>query len=343
MEKIELTPHDKATLLELHRSVSDKRIADKIKVIIALSEGESHEDIARILLIDKSTQYRYKRMFLDHGIEKLIESKHDSNNYKLNKEQEEQLDNHLSKNPYNSSIEITEYIKETFNINFTPNGFVKTLHRLGYSFKKLKRLPAKADRKKQESFIQKYKKLRDTLNEHKETIYFIDGVHPTHNVMPTYAWIKKGKDKFIKSNTGRKRININGAYSPLDNSVVIREDDRINSESTINLFKQLEEKHKDLDKIHIICDNARYYYSKAVLSYVSKSKIKMHYLPSYSPNLNLIERLWKFFKKKVIYNKYYENFDLFKYTVMQFFEDIDLYNKELKMLMTANFQLFDSS
>jgi len=66
----------------------------------------------------------------------------------------------------------------------------------------------------------------------------------------------------------------------------------------------------------MFCDNARYYRNKLVREYLVKSKIEMHFLPSYSPNLNPIERLWKFMYERILYNKYYEKFSEFKEAVL---------------------------
>ena len=168
----------------------------------------------------------------------------------------------------------------------------------------------------------------------------MDAVHPTHNSKPGYGWIKTGTEKEIKSNTGRERLNINGVYSPCDHEIIVREDKSINSLSTIELFKMIESIHFDLSKIYVISDNAKYYYSKDVRTYLETSRIVLVPLPSYSPNLNLIERLWKLFKKKVLYNKYYEKFLQFKNAVFDFFENkIHLLETELDSLMTEKFRL----
>ncbi len=93
----------------------------------------------------------------------------------------------------------------------------------------------------------------------------------------------------------------------------------INAQSTITLFKALEAKNPDAAVIHIIADNARYYRANMVTEFLKTSKIKVHFLTAYSPNLNLIERFWKFFKKKVLYNKYYETYDNFNRAILDFY------------------------
>ena len=80
--------------------------------------------------------------------------------------------------------------------------------------------------------------------------------------------------------------------------------------------------------IHVFCDNARYYRNKAVLEYLKTSKIRLHFLPPYSPNLNPIERLWKWMKERVIYNIYYSEFEDFKLAVFGFFAALSTLDPE---------------
>ncbi|MCK5591173.1 MAG: IS630 family transposase, partial [Candidatus Pacebacteria bacterium] len=262
---------------------------------------------------------------------------------KLTKEQEAELCQHIENSLYSTSAEIVNYIKQQYNINYTTDGLVITLHRLGFSYKKTKILPAKADRKKQEAFICEYEKMRKEQKSD-EKVYFMDGVHPTHNVMPAYSWIKKGKEKEVRSNTGRERVNINGAYSPDDGDIITRKDGSINSQSTIELLKMIEKKNPDKNRIYVIADNARYYKAIIVKEYLRDSRIRMMHLPSYSPNLNLIERLWKFFKKKVLHNKYYQTIRDFEKAIDDFFTNgVKKYRPEIMRLLVERFQLFNSS
>ncbi len=167
----------------------------------------------------------------------------------------------------------------------------------------------------------------------------MDGSHPQHNSVATYGWIKKGKTKELKSNTGRQRLNINSAFNIEELSAVSDYGDSINAQSTISLLKKVELRHPDAEFIYTICDNTRYYRSRMVRKYLENSKIKLIFLPPYSPNLNLIERLWKYFRKIVLYNKYYETFDEFKKTCKAFFRRIKRHKGELSSLMTENFQI----
>jgi transposase len=95
----------------------------------------------------------------------------------------------------------------------------------------------------------------------------------------------------LPTNTGRRRLNINGAIDITTMAAEVRMDDTINGESTLALIKQIEAKHPHCPYIPIICDNASYYRSKAVQEYLETSRVELIFLPPYSPNLNLIERL----------------------------------------------------
>jgi len=146
----------------------------------------------------------------------------------------------------------------------------------------------------------------------------------------------------IQANTGRRRINLNGAYCIEDHSAVIHETDTINAQSTIALFKEIMRK-QPLGFIYIILDNARYYRSEMVADFISRNpRIQLMFLPSYSPNLNVIERLWRFFKKNITYNKYYEEFAVFRKYCLHFFKNIKKYRPQLETLMTDNFELIQA-
>ncbi|MCW5602454.1 MAG: transposase [Nitrosomonas sp.] len=93
--------------------------------------------------------------------------------------------------------------------------------------------------------------------------------------------------------------------------------------------------------IYVICDNARYYRSQIVTEYLLDSKIELIFLPPYAPNFNLIERYWRFFKKEILYGKYYETFALFKQACDDFFAASECYKNALRSLLTDNFQIID--
>lgn len=104
-------------------------------------------------------------------------------------------------------------------------------------------------------------------------------------------------------------------------------------------MKQLLERYVGLN-ITLVMDNARYQHCKLVMDFAKAHKIELLFLPSYSPNLNLIERLWKFVKKKCLYCKYYSDFLSFKASIDHCLLNVNkVYKSEIGTLMTLKFQV----
>ena len=336
-----LTAEQHLAYVTMHKKCKDKKKADRIKSILMLDKGFSYSEVAELLLLDDMTIRRWHKLYQSTGIKTLLKDNFGGRGPKLDCRQQEELTLHLEGHIYLTAKEVVAYIEDKYGVRYTPKGMAKLLHRLGFNYKKPKHIPGKADSQLQKDFVQSYKQLKEN-KAGEDNIYFMDGVHPLHNSQPAYGWIKKGKEQTLKTNTGRRRININGAYDIERHNVIIREDGSINGQSTIALLEQML-KRQPLGMLYIILDNARYYRSKLVQEFIAENpRIQFVFLPPYSPNLNIIERLWKLFKKKTTYNKYYEKFSVFKENCMAFFENIDNYRNELECLMTDNFQIIQA-
>jgi transposase len=337
-----LTEAQRSEYKRLHKKSKEKRFADRIKSILALDRGYSFEEIAMLLMIDDTSVRRWYEQYLADGMDALLVDDYQGSDPKLSVKQLRSFTEHLEQHIYLSAKEICAHVQGRYGVTYTVTGITDLLHRLNFTYKKPKHIPGKADAKAQEAFIKKYKRLKKTLMP-VDNLYFMDGVHPLHNSQPAYGWIKKGEEKELKANTGRQRININGAYDIKNHRLVFHEDESVNAQSTVALLQKLMNRQPQ-GKIHIISDNARYYRSKEVRTYLEKHRrIHFIFLPPYSPNLNLIERLWKFFKKKITYNRYYEKFAVFREECLYFLRHLSVYKEELKSLMTENFQLLQAA
>jgi transposase len=331
-------PGDEIECLEaLHRELTEKRQADRVKAIILLGSGWTPSQVAQVLLIDRSTGRRFYRQ---GGVKKLLATHYPPHQGYLNAQQEQELDHHLQQHLHITAKSVAAYVEERFGIRYSERGMTELLHRLGYVYKKPKTVPGKADAASQKNFLENYEKLKK--NKAKEdVIMFMDAVHPQHNPVMASGWIKRGKDFQIPTNTGRKRLNINAAMDVDGFHLVVHDDQTVNAQSTIQLFKKIEAVYPDAGKITLICDNAKYYRSRELNDYLEDSKIELMFLPPYALNLNLIERLWKYFKKNVLYNHYFETFDEFKKACICFFENIDDHQDSLRSILTENFQIIE--
>lgn len=333
-----LSQPERNSLLALHRRERAKRISDRIKTVLFLDNGWSYDRIATALLLDIDTIKRYYQTYLDGGKEALLKLNYAGKPCELSANQQDQLSAHVKISAPKSSSEVVSFIKEHFMVDYTTSAVVALLHRLGFAYKKPKLVPGKANADQQELFLEELGKLEAELKPADQIIY-MDGVHPQHNSKPAYGWFEKGVDTPLKANSGRQRVNINGALNVDDLSVTINVGTSVNAQSTIELFQKLELQYPDAQRIVVICDNARYYRSALVSKYLQNSRIEIKFLPPYSPNLNLIERLWRFMNQKIRNNKYYEKFSEFKEATVSFFDRILLYKEELKSLLTKNFHI----
>lgn len=336
-----LTPDELTILWNAHRATKDRRLADRIKVVYDLGRGWKPEDIADCLMMDEKTIRLYYQKYKENGIDGLLTVKYRGREPKLTQAQTAKLENYLDENLIQTTKEVIDYVYKTFKVKYSHSGMVKLLHALGFSYKKPKLIPGNADCQAQQQFIETYQQLRKTTGKN-VPILFMDGCHPTFNSIAGYGWIRKGKEKELKSNTGRQRLNINGAIDVKTLQWSVDLPESVNAQSTISLFRKIEQKYPSAPKIYIIADNARYYRSKMVRGYLSRSKIEVIFLPAYSPNLNLIERFWKYFKKKVLNNQYYSTFEQFVHACKCFFLQRKRHNDELRTLLTENFQLFST-
>jgi len=116
----------------------------------------------------------------------------------------------------------------------------------------------------------------------------------------------------------------------------------LNRESVVSFLEELR-KLNGSNKIHIICDNAKYMHAKIVKESAEALNIHLDYLPAYSPNLNLIERYWGFLKKRILMNRHYETFALFKTAILEFSKTkCDKIREELLRYIPERFHLFDA-
>jgi len=118
------------------------------------------------------------------------------------------------------------------------------------------------------------------------------------------------------------------------------ESDTVNTDSTIQLIDILDQKYSLAKEILLIADKAKYHYSKRVQeAFKDHPKVRFVFLPSYSPNLDLIERLWGSFKKHVLHNQYHKDIRSFQRSCIEFFRNIDPHSKKIASLMGGGFNL----
>jgi transposase len=315
-----LSDEERAQLRLQHKRERDKRVCDRIKAVLLFDKDWSIASIAEALLLSEDA---IREHISEYKKSKKLKPEGGGSVEKLSDEQSKKLEEHLQWHIYLYVKDIVAYVKSTWDITYSVPGIRNWLKRHEFSYKKPSIVPGKANEEQQKRWLAEYEKLKQGLSED-ETICFIDGVHPTHNVQLAYGWIKTGERKEMPTNSGRSRINLSGIIDVISHNVLVQEDEMLNAEATIKFFQKIKEAYPCTRKIHLFCDNARYYRNKSVAKFLITSKIILHFLPPYSPNLNPIERLWKWMKERVIYNTYYEEFEDFRLAIFGFFSALPM-------------------
>lgn len=321
---IKLSIEERANLLSQHRELrkvkGNANLAYRVNAILLLDDGLSIMEVARCLFLDDDSIRNYRDKYNSGADSELLGIAHCGRESNLSNAQLNELEGFVEGNIYQTVYPIIAYVSEKWGVTYSASGMTRLLHSLGFSYKKPKLVGAKANQAKQEEFIKAFEELYANSDLAKIAIAFADGVHPQHNTVKDYGWIKTSEDKYVKSNTGRTRVNILAAVDVDHQALTYCISNTINAETVLSLFRDLEAKNQDKDTVYFISDNAKYFHSKLVQEYLVQDgcKIKMMFLPTYSPNLNIIERLWSIMRKEVLSNTYYEKFVDFESSIMSF-------------------------
>jgi transposase len=176
----------------------------------------------------------------------------------------------------------------------------------------------------------------------KRAVFFVDAAH---FVLAPYLGMLWGfVRQFVRAPAGRQRFNVLGALNAITFELILATNDTyINANSVCDLLRRIAACGLTVP-VTLILDNARYQKCRLVMDLAKSLGIEMLYLPTYSPNLNLIERLWKFVKKKCLYSTYYKDFILFKQAISSCLAQTHTTHKAaLDSLLTLHFQTFNKS
>ena len=227
-------------------------------------------------------------------------------------------------------------------ISRSPSQVRSFMKRHGLRCMKTGHIPAKADTEKQQEWMKTT--LEPAIEEAQNKkchLLFVDAAHFILQPFICYLWCVARL--FIKASSGRNRINVLGAVNAITKEVLTLHNTTFISAETIIAFLKILKEHYVNLPLKIVLDNARYQRCKLVKEKAKELGITLLFLPSYSPNLNIIERLWKFTKKKILYAKYYESPVKFHKAITDFFQTINQnYNADLRNLLTLKFQFFQN-
>ncbi len=286
---------------------------------------------------------QWLRIFRNKGLDELGTLPYQGDPGRLRPAQLKRLKQEIAEGVFHNAEQIRTWVEATFGVAYSISGLKDLLRRAGASYHKVSGSFSKADVKKQKQFGRRYRRHTREAGP-KARRHFVDACHPAWGVGLLYScWLLTGQRLYVGVGNGRKRLSILGAYCPDDHDYVdlrlTREN--ITGEQFVRLLEALPAKHPDTDKFILCLDNARYYSKPCVKEWLKAHRqFRLVALPAYSPNLNLIERLWKFLRKKAL-NRWHETFDGMQEAVAGVLDRLGDYRDELATLMAERFAIVE--
>ena len=301
---------------------AETRLTRRANALLLLDDGMSCEAVAKVLYLDDDTIRYWYKLYREKGLRWLADFGYKGRICELTASQQEALKNWVTQTLPRTTTMVGEWIEKTYGIGYTRSALIKLLNRMGMEYRKPKVIPSKLDPEKQKAFIEGYKNLLNNLGDD-EAVVFGDAVHPTHEVRPAGCWAPKDKKVVVEQTSGRQRLNIHGAIDLETGRTRMIEVLTVDAVSTIALLMAIALMYPSKKLIHVFLDNARYHHAVMVQQWLARPgcRIKVHYIPTYCPHLDPIERLWGLMHRNVTHNRSYPTYNDFCKSVLHFLRE----------------------
>lgn len=310
------------------------------------AKGYPRETVADIARVDPDTVTHHVKSYADGGLQSLLKDRYRQPESQLEPYAEDLKAVFKKKTPHTVNQAI-EMIFEQTGIRLKHSACQAYLKKLGLKCRRCGLMPGKVlDDEKQRQAQQTFHdtQLQPRLDEAKQgrrSVLFVDAAHFVMGAFLGMVWCFTRV--LLPSASGRQRHNVLGAYDPIRHeAITVTNDTYINQGVFCGFLDKIAAAYANTGRpITLVLDNARYQKCQSVADKAAQLGIELLYLPPYSPNLNLIERLWRFVKKQVLYSTHYDKFQVFKDRIDACIAGLStLFKDKMQTLMTLNFQLF---
>ncbi len=319
------------------------KIFQRMLFVKLKAKGYPNSLIADILSVSITTIYNWLLIFREGGLEALATLHYKGQPSALNP-YSEQLALDLDDKPVATLKEAQDRIAKATGLRRSLTQIRAFLQRNKLKRRKVGQIPSKANMEAQERFHKE--QLQPLIKQAKERrirLLFMDAAHFVH--LPFLGYLYGWTRKFIRSASGRQRFNVLAALDAISHTLTtICNESYITATTVCQLLGLLVKQYAD-ETIYVILDNARYQRCFLVQETAKTLGIHLVFLEPYSPNFNLIERLWRLVRKEVLYNKFYSTFAIFRQSITTCLEKVAHggYAEELHSLLTLQFQSFTNS
>jgi transposase len=347
MKPIVLTAEEQKEIERRRKATLDRRVYQRLTAVLAIAAEKTREEVAELLGVSLTQLSEWLRVYRNQGLDALcvIHNKGDPGN--LTPDQIEQLKAKVSTGCFRNSDQIRYWIQTTFSVGYSPSGVKELLKRIGVTYHKVTGFLWKAKPDKQHAFVKRIARHRREAKRQgapRTRRYYVDACHPVWGLDLVFCcWLLLGQRLLVGMGSGRKRLNILGGYCPDDHEYVDYRltRDNINGEQFINFMRLLRALHPETEKFILYVDGAKYFRSAIVQTWLKRHpEFHLSRIPAYSPNVNLIERMWKFLRAKAL-SRWHKTFDDMQAAVSEVLDHLEDYRAELRTLMTEKFHIID--
>jgi transposase len=346
MKPITLTAEQRQEIERRRKGTLDRRTYQRLTAVLAVAAGHTRGEVAEWLGVSLTQLGEWLRIYRNKGLDDLFALHYQGDPGNLTANQVSQLKDKVRTGCFRNSDQIRQWLQDTFGVSYTPSGVKDLLRRIGVSYHKVTGFLWKADPDQQKEFVRKHERQKAQARRAGATTrrYYVDACHPIWGLDLVYScWLLVGQRLLVGMGSGRKRLNILGAYCPDDQEYLDLRltRDNINGEQFVNLLRLLRERHPEVKKFILYLDNAKYYDKPVVKEWLARHPgFHLEPVPPYSPNLNLIERLWKFLRQEALC-RWHKTFEAMQEAVSAVLDHLDRYRDELATLMVEQFHIID--
>lgn len=319
--------------LEIAQALNNLRLYKMVKALLMIAEQCDIEEIADFLSVSMKTVYNWLSEYIIEGLSWLKGHHYRGRGRKgrLTNAQKQKLYDIVVDGPekhgFDSAIwtsgMIAELIFRKFGVNYNPRYVCYLLKKIGLSYQKTKFESDHLDEEKRREWVNTtWPNILKEAKEKKAVILFADEVSFAQWGSLSRTWAPRGKQPIVKTTGIRKGLKMFGVIEFFKGCFHYKEtEDKFNGESYITFLKEILNIYSQ--SIILIEDGARYHHSRLVKEYKEEMKkigrLFTHPLPSYSPDFNPIEKLWKNTKKEATHCKYFPTFDDLRKSVVKTF------------------------
>jgi transposase len=338
--RLSISESDMESIAEaLDDPLFDDRSKRKLLAIRMHAANVPHGTIASTLNISDDTVTNYCKLFAAGGISALLENRYFIPSSKV-EAFFEQIKASLIENPVFSAKQGAARIREITGFGLSETQTRRIMKRLGLGYRQAAAVPGGANPQMQLDFLRDELLPRlDEARKGKRRVFFVDAAHFVLGAFLGMVWCLQRL--FVKSGSGRQRYSVLGAVETRNHDFVsVRTAGSVNSETLCALLETIHQRYPD-EPITLVLDNARYQRNAAVLARANQLRLELLFLPAYSPNLNLIERVWRLVRNQALRNRFFPDFASFRNSIDDFLDSLNKGNRHyLKTLITENFQTF---